>query len=117
MKLNELNPPRKFNVGTNKQICIEHCADIFLKENEQVTFVDENGSEYDVAKKDWGYYATPSLNSRLVNQGFKTALVKNSYGQFYVMIVSKEKLKEFEDYLNSEDNHVVEWLDEKYSMT
>lgn len=116
MKIKQHTPPRKFNVGTNKQICIEHCGDVFLKDNEQVTFVDVNGSEYDVAKKDWGYYATPSLNSRLVNQGFKTALVKNSYGQFYVMIVFKEKLEEFEDYLNSEDNHVVEWLDEKYSM-
>ena len=55
MKLNELKPPRKFNVGANKQICIEHCADVFLKDNEQVTFKDENGSEYDVAKKNWGY--------------------------------------------------------------
>ena len=116
MKIKELTFPRKFNVGANQQISIEHCADVYLKDNEQVTFVNENGSEYDVAKKNWGYYATPSINSRLVNQGFKTALVKNSYGQFYVMIVFKEKLEAFEDYLNSEDNHVVEWLDEKYSM-
>ena len=87
MKYKEILPPRKFNAGSNQQICIEHCADVYLKDNEQVTFISENGSEYDVAKKDWGYYATPSLNSRLVNQGFKSALVKNSSGQFYIMLV------------------------------
>ncbi len=113
MKYKEILPPRKFNAGSNQQICIEHCADVYLKDNEQVTFVSENGSEYDVAKKDWGYYATPSLNSRLVNQGFKSALVKNSYGQFYIMLVFREKVEQFEDYLRSEDNHLVEWLDEK----
>ena len=115
MKIKELIPARKFNVGTNQQICINHCADIYLKNNEQVTFVNENSSEYDAAKK-IGVLRDPSINSRLVNQGFKTALVKNTKGQFYVMIVFKEKLEEFGDYLNSEDNHVVEWLDEKYSM-
>lgn len=113
MNINELKPPRLFNVGANQEICIKHCADIYLQDDEQVTFIDKNGSEYDVAKKNWGYYATPSVNSRLVNQGFKTALVQNSHGQFYIMIVYKEKIDEFKSYLTSENNHIVEWLDEK----
>ena len=44
---------------------------MFLRNNEQLTF--RNGkSEYDVAKKNWGYYATPSINNRLKKFKFRT---------------------------------------------
>ena len=79
MKFNEENPPREFKVGLDNQIVIKDCGTIHMKPDEQITFVTDDGKEYDVARKDWGFYATPSMNGRLKNFGFKTALVKNSH--------------------------------------
>ncbi len=72
-----------------------------------------SGKEYDFAAKSWGYYATPSVNGRLVDQGFKTALVKNRIGKYYVLIVDIEHLSKFNDYLATEESDLVEWLDER----
>lgn len=112
MKFNSKNPPRKFRVGHSKQFEILDCGSIELGPDEQVTFVTPSGKEYDVARKDWGFYATPSANGRLKDQGFKTALVKNPQGRVYIMLVEKEKLKEFHAYLDAEKNVVEKWLDE-----
>ena len=105
-------PPRVFSVGFDNEIKISDCGRIKLQPNEQVTFI-ENGKEYDVAKKDWGFYATPSINGRLKSFGYKTALVINSVGKYYVMIVEEEKIEIFEEYILSEKSSVVQWLDEK----
>ena len=113
MKMNPKNPPRKFRVGEHKQIEISDCASIELSADEQVTFVTPSGKEYDVARKSWGFYATPSVNGRLVKQGFKTALVKNAFGQCYVMLVEPEKMEDFKKYIQQENSQVVEWLDER----
>ena len=112
MILNVNKPPREFTVGVNNQITIKDCGTIRLDPDEQVTLVTTDGKEYDVARKNWGYYATPSVNGRLKKQGFKTALVRNSYGKYYVMIVAKEKLNDFETYLEQEKNYLEQWLDE-----
>ena len=95
MKIIKKNPPRKYNVGIDNQITIKDCGSILLEENEQITFLTNNQKEYDVARKNWGFYATPSVNLRLKNQGFKTALVRNSMGQWYIMLVEKDKVKKF----------------------
>ena len=113
MKVIEKKPAREFEVGFEKKITIKDCGSILLKDNEQITFLTNEGKEYDVAMKDWGFYATPSVNSRLKNHGFKTALVKNSKGQWFIMLVDKDKIGCFHDYLDEEKNVVVEWLDEK----
>jgi len=112
MILNEKLPPREFKVGVNSQIIIKDCGTISLDADEQVTLVTSKGKEYDIARKDWGYYATPSVNGRLKNQGFKTALVRNHYGKYYVMIVDEEKLNAFKAYLAQEKNELEQWLDE-----
>ena len=49
-------------------------GDISLSNNEQVTFVSKSNGRYDICKKSWGYYATPSINSRLKKEGFKYLL-------------------------------------------
>ena len=113
MKIIKKRPPREYKVGVDSQITIKDCGSILLEDNEQITFLTSNEKEYDVAKKDWGFYATPSVNSRLKNQGFKTALVRNSIGQLYIMLVEKDKLGIFKTYLREEKNEVIEWLDEK----
>ena len=82
-----------------------------LDYNQQASSNDNK--EYDVCRKSWGFYATPSVNSRLLKFDFKTAIVKNSLGNIYVMIVEKNKIEDFYEYLDKDKNEVIEWLDEK----
>ncbi len=113
LKINTTNKPREFKVGLDQSIVLKDCAEIELNPNEQITFKAEAGAEYDVCRKDWGYYATPSINDRLKRCGFKTALVKNAKGQIYIMIVEKDKISGFDAYLKAENNVVEKWLDEE----
>ena len=106
-------PPREFIVGANESIKLKDCGSVRLEFNEQITFITKSGAEYDVARKDWGFYATPSVNGRLKNHGFKTALVRNNKGQIYVMIVESAQIKKFELYCQTEEQQVLEWLDER----
>lgn len=115
MKFTELNPPRKFTVGKYAPIELSDYGKIELAPDELVTFVTEGGAEYDLGRKSWGFYATPSLNGRLKKFGFKTALVRNADNQYFVMLVESEKIEEFEQYLAQEHSDVVEWLDERSS--
>lgn len=112
MKIELNNPPRKYIVGkTNVEI--SDCGKIYLDDDEQVTFVTKSGKEHDFCAKDFGFYTTPSINHRLKNQGFKTALTRNSLGRYYLKVVDADKIKEFEDYVKSEDSEIIEWLDER----
>ncbi len=89
MKLERNDPPRVFRVGLNESIEIKDCAHIKLEPDEQVTFLTESGAEYDVARKAWGFYATPSLNSRLQNFSLRGVLVKNRKKQYFVMLIER----------------------------
>lgn len=112
MKLHIFDVPRVFSVGSSADIDIKDCGKIFLDSDEQVTFVSSGGQGYDVVKKSWGYYATPSVNSRLKNEGFKTAIVKNSKNQVYVMLIELNKIDEFITYCEKESQAIEFWLDE-----
>lgn len=113
MNIIEKKPPRSYKVGKDQKITIKDMGEVYLKENEQLTFMTEDKREYDLCRKDWGYYATPSVNDRLKRFGFKTALVKNAKGQIYVMLVEKEKLDSFNKYLLDESNTILKWLDDE----
>ena len=115
MHFRENSPPRIFTVGLQRDIKIADTGNVFLQPDEQVSFVTRSGKEHDFVAKSWGFYATPSVNGRLKDQGFKTALVKNSFGKYYIMVVELEHLQKFDDYLRQEKNVVVEWLDERGS--
>jgi hypothetical protein len=112
MKIKLLEIPRKFIVGKSQDIEILDCGKIELDDNEMLSFVTSEGCEYDVCAKDWGFYATPSVNGRLVREGFKTALVKNSLNQYYVMLVDINKLESFNNYTEKENLIIVQWLSE-----
>lgn len=103
---------RIFEVGKNLKIKIKDMGKIHLLKNEQLTFVTNNKNEYDFCKKDWGFYATPSVNSRLKQEGFKTAIVKNKWNQIYVMVVEKKKISSFNRYCKNENQKVLKWIDE-----
>jgi hypothetical protein len=112
MKFLEKNPPRKFIQGAKQDIEILDVGKVEMNDNENVSILC-NGKEHEVTKKDWGFYATQSVNSRLKNAGFKTALVRNELDRYYIMMVDTDKMDEFHKYLEDEKNYVEEWLDER----
>ena len=117
MRFDRKDPARKYRCGIGGAVEISDCGRVQLEPNEQITFVAASGKEHDFTAKSWGFYATPSVNARLAEQGFKTALVRNHQGRFYVMVVEREKMTEFLDYLRRERNEVEEWLDEREALS
>lgn len=111
MKLTSTDPPRVFEVGFGPKIQMKDCAHIALEADEQVTFTTESGAEYDVARKTWGFYATPSLNGRLQRFGLRGVLIKNRINQYFVMLVEQGYESLFDRYVADEGLAVVCWLD------
>ena len=117
MKTTHVEPPREFSVGPPPQITLKDCARIHLEPDEQVTFTTENEAEYDLTRKDWGFYATPSLNGRLPSFGLRPLLVKNQdTGRRFVMLVETTKEDLFEQYVRKENLLVVARLDDEEQL-
>ncbi|HEX4450474.1 MAG TPA: class I SAM-dependent methyltransferase [Kofleriaceae bacterium] len=111
MKLRVIEPPRIFETGRGAPIAIADCARIELSPDEQVTFVTPAGAEYDVTRKAWGFYATPSLNGRLLNFNLRAAIARGPAAKYYVFLVERGHESAFEAYLAAEQNTLVRWLD------
>jgi len=111
MKLHVNDPPRTFATGRGASITISDCAHVELAPDEQVTFTTPAGGEYDVTRKSWGFYATPSLNGRLLNFNLRAAIACGPAAKFYVFLVERGRERELEAYLAAEQNTVVRWLD------
>lgn len=110
MRVDLNDPPRSFTVG--RGIEIKDCGKIALAPDEQLTFLTEAGAEYDLVRKDWGFYATPSLNGRLPQFGLRAALIQNRQSKrYYVVLVEKDREAAFQSYLAAEDLRIVHWLD------
>tara|TARA_Y100000588_G_scaffold395088_1_gene519740 strand:- start:6013 stop:7251 length:1239 start_codon:yes stop_codon:yes gene_type:complete len=108
--------PRTFAVGRDASITISDTGSIFLESDELVTFLTKSGSEYDITRKTWGYYATPSLNVRLPNSCLKPVLVSNPQSNYYLLLLESGREDEFQKYLQDEDLSVVGWLDTMESI-
>ena len=113
MIIKEKIPPRTFVVGFGNKVDMKDCGNIYLADDEQITFLFGAEGEYDVARKNWGFYATPSVNGRLRRFGLRTAMVKNRIGHIFILLVQKEMGVEFEQYINEEGLEVVSWLDDE----
>jgi hypothetical protein len=112
MKLTPKEPPRRFTVGTHVRFEMSDCGSLALGPDEQVTFVTGSGGEYDVARKDWGFYATPSLNGRLPRFGLRPVLIRNRVtNRYFVLLVERGRETAFADHLTQESCEVVTWLD------
>lgn len=112
MNFTPLDPPRRFRLGKQGYIELSDCGHVNLEPDELVTFRTESGGEYDVTRKSWGFYATPSLNGRLRQFGFRAALVKNVVTRrYFVFLLEDGKDAELDDYLRLEECEVVCWLD------
>lgn len=106
------NPPRRFTVGNSVKFDMKDCGTLALAPDEQITLVTEKGAEYDVARKDWGFYATPSLNGRLEQFGLRAVLIKNrGTGRYFVLLVERGQEPTFDTYCEQENLAVIAWLD------
>jgi hypothetical protein len=111
MKIDLKNPPRSYEVGRTVKLQMKDCGTVRLDPDEQLTFTTETGAEYDLARKDWGFYATPSLNGRLQQFGLRAVLVKNMIERFFVLLVESGKEPLFDQYVAVEELRVIAWLD------
>ena len=117
MKFDQKNPPRTFIVGNDIKFEMKDCGSIKLQADEQVTFLTDSGAEYDVARKEWGFYATPSLNSRLSSFSLRAALIRNmNSGHYFVLLVERGREKAFEGYMEHEGLEIISWLDGKEAL-
>lgn len=112
MKFEPKDPPRRFPVGNTVKFDMKDCGTLRLEPDEQVTFATPAGLEYDVARKDWGFYATPSLNGRLQEFGLRTVLVRNTLtSRYFVLLVERGREAAFEAYNEQERLEIVAWMD------
>lgn len=117
MKFEAKLPPREFEVGFDKKGVIRDCGTMRLAPDEQITFVTDAGEEYDVTRKDWGFYATPSLNGRLATFDLRAVLVKNRVDRFFLLLVQRGKEDAFARYVEDEPLTIVAWLDTTEALT
>lgn len=111
MQFEPKQPPREFEVGFDRKGTIRDCGSMYLEPDEQITFKTEDGKEYDVTRKDWGFYAGPSLNGRLASFNLRAVLVKNRVERFFVLLVERGKEESFTRYVAGEPLKIVAWLD------
>ena len=112
MQFDPKQPPREFEVGFDKKGVIRDCGTLRLAADEQVTLVTEQGGEYDVTRKSWGFYATPSMNGRLSGFGLRAVLVKNRANRHFVLLVERGHEAGFEEYVAGEPLTIIAWLDD-----
>ncbi len=113
MQFKPLKPPRKFEVsGAGLKLELLDCGSLELNSDEQVTFTTNLGGQYDVTRKSWGFYATPSMNGRLKLFGFRSALVVSKSEKIFLMLVEVGKEPEFFEYINSDLQSFICWLDD-----
>ena len=117
MEVNIRTIPREFTVGVRDEIVLKDCAAIYLNPNEQVTFITKDNKEYDVCYKDWGFYATPSVNGRLVKFGFKTVLIENPNHMKYILLVEDGKEALFNEYISNENYRIIQWLNSVHNYS
>lgn len=111
MRLDPIDPPRRYTAGLT-DVEIADCGRLALEPDEQVTLTTPAGGEYDVTRKSWGFYATPSLNARLPGFGLRGALIENTQGRLFVVLVERGHEDEWDAYREAERLTVVRWLDE-----
>jgi hypothetical protein len=112
MKFDRTDPPRRFVVGNRIRFEMSDCGRLALDPDEQVTLVTPAGAEFDVARKEWGFYATPSLNGRLAKFGLRGVLIRNRLtGRYFVLLVESGREAAFDAYCTHESLDIVAWLD------
>jgi hypothetical protein len=117
MKFTPIDPPRKFEVkGAGLCLTLSDCARVMLAPDEQITLTTESGREFDVTRKSWGFYATPSTNGRLKSFGLRAALLRNTAGRLFVVLVEQGKEEGFLSYAKADKQTLLTWIDDDASV-
>jgi hypothetical protein len=116
MRFDAQDPPRRFPTGVRGEVEISDCGRLALEPDEQVTLTTPDGAEYDVARKSWGFYATPSLNARLEGFGLRGVLVRNTQRRYFVLLVQDGHEADFDAYLASEQLELIAWMDSQENL-
>lgn len=116
MKLNEKRPPRTYRCGAGEAVEIRDCGTVDLEPDEQLTFITPRGGQYDLTRKNWGYYATPSLNGRLPTYGLHPVLAVNGSGKWFVLLVEDGSESSCHAYLGEEGMKIVARLDDAVDL-
>ena len=118
MKIQKRN--RKFLVGKNKNISLVDKGSIFLKNNENISIQFNGKMNFDIVKKNWGFYALPSINKRLKKFKLNAVIVESkNFKTFFILLVAKDKKKisEFKNYCKKENLKIIIWLnDHNFSL-
>tara|TARA_B000000475_G_C15784102_1_gene360665 strand:+ start:193 stop:558 length:366 start_codon:yes stop_codon:yes gene_type:complete len=103
---------RKFKV--NFDLKISDRGDISLSENEMINLITK-GKKNEIVAKKWGFYLTPSINKRLIHNGFRCAIIVNQKKKFFLTLVvnNKKSLKNFKSYLRKDKQKLVTYLSNK----
>lgn len=110
MKIYKKKNTKKFFGSKFSKNKIKDCGNIFLKTNEQISFITRDKMKYDFTKTEWGFYATPSINKRLKDNKLTAYIVKNTYNlKIFVLVVENKKKKLFKNYLKREKLKVIPW--------
>ena len=111
MRIYKKKTPRNFSPVKN--INLNDCGKISLRNNEQISLIYSSGINNDIVKKEWGFYLTNSCNNNLRIKGFKIAFVLNqTFDRTFINLVHKTKINEFNKYLKIQNSIVLLWLDE-----
>lgn len=108
MKTSFYYEPRIFTVNGIK---LSDMGKIHLETNEMVSLRTSSGRECDITAMNWGFYLGPSLNGRLIEEGFKSALAINTQGRIYLLAVEMDKLNLLYSYLKPQNSKILCWLD------
>lgn len=114
MKLIKRN--RKFVVGKLKEITLTDKGSIYLNDNDNISIHHNKKINYDVAKKNWGFYPLPSINKRLKQFKLSAVLVESrNFNTYFVMLVinDKKKIQLFKKYCKKENIKIITWLNQK----
>lgn len=110
MKVYKRKKPRTFLVSEKNRIFLKDVGKVSLNDNENLTISSTDKKNYEICRKNWGYYATPSINVRLKKNGFRTVLVKQNK-KLFILIVDNKKIKMFKRYIKLENYKIVKRLD------
>ena len=85
---------------------------VHLAADEQVTLLGESGSEFDVTRKAWGFYGSPSFRWRMPRFNVRPALIGNKDAVRYFCVVEAGHEAEFEASLDAAALVLYVWCDQ-----
>ena len=101
-------PIRKYECGKNNWITINDCGKIYINNNENIEFKDENNNSLLITKTSWGY----SNHFYNKHNSFLCLISGVSWASAHYMYVDIKKIDLFLIYIEKE-NHIIFDINEK----